>query len=471
MVRLARAMGTATPRRRMPRQQYPHLVEVEYGRMLRGVVAAARDAVAPLLAQLPHLTRIEAVAMIEGARRRVAAMVPRLVPTVARFATRTVDHQAAQLDAQCRAVLGIGIDMLGIAKHTAVPASVHMDAADPDILAVGWTRVTWRMDARVRAQTVDERVQGFITENVALIKSLGDTPLEEIEALVTRAFAAGARHETLASDIVARFGVAEDRAKLIARDQIGKLNGRISSDRHQRMGLRRFIWRDVGDSRVRPAHRKLAAGNAVYEYANPPSEGLPGEPIQCRCHDEPIFDDVLDELDRLEAAPSPLVAPTLPRPSRGRATFTAPNTVLVPGFDTSKHAEGGSLFDGVPKVHKGIPARSNLSTTTYRKNAYEFRPSELLGEKLRGITSGDDMTTDPRTMGIVRAWKAGENVPVIEIDVDKKGYYFVADGNHRLLAAALDGDRPVLARFRPVAHSVAGMDPIGHDLTQALGKP
>lgn len=398
MVRLARAMGTATPRRRMPRQQYPHLIEVEYGRALRSVVAAARDAVAPLLAQLPYLTASEAIAMIEEARRRVAAMVPHLTQTVARFATRTVDHQATQLDAQVRAVLGIGIDMLGIARHTAVPASVHMDA-------------------RTRPQAVDERVQGFITENVALIKSLGDTPLEEIEQMIARAFAAGARHETLASELIARFGVAEDRAKLIARDQIGKLNGRISADRHQRMGLTRFRWRDVGDNRVRPEHRKLAAGNAVYEYANPPSEGLPGEPILCRCHDEPIFDDVLAELDRLEAAPSPLVAPTLPPARRRAAPVELPAGYYAPGA----------------KVVSGFPAPGNE-----KNRVYVFDPADIR-HRLLSLPGGVQRTRIERV-----AQAKGQNFAPINLSQLPDGRLIVEEGRHRLIQA-LESGRPVAA--------------------------
>jgi uncharacterized protein with gpF-like domain len=36
-----------------------------------------------------------------------------------------------------------------------------------------------------------------------------------------------------------------------------------------------------------------------FPYASPPPEGLPGEPILCRCYAEPVFDDLLAELDDL----------------------------------------------------------------------------------------------------------------------------------------------------------------------------
>lgn len=293
IVRVARAAKQATPRHRMPRQQYPHLLEMEYRKYLHAQLNLLRGVVGDLMHTLQTAPIEDATAALERARARWTAGVQRSTETLARTAIHVIDHQAKELDRQTRAVLGVPAAMLGVQMHVTMPRALRIDAD------IGATR------------ELDGRVTGWIHENVSLIKSLGDTPLAEIEQVVARAYARGDRNTTLASEIVKRFGVAEDRAKVIARDQIGKLNGRVSADRHQRMGLTRFIWRDVGDRRVRPEHRHLSG--TTWAYASPPSEGLPGEPIQCRCHDEPIFDDVLAELDRLEAAGAPLMqAPTFP---------------------------------------------------------------------------------------------------------------------------------------------------------------
>lgn len=152
----------------------------------------------------------------------------------------------------------------------------------------------------------------------------------------------------------------------------------------------------------------------------------------------------------------------------GLETEAATTPIVPAGFDVRAHAEGGPIFNGEPTIHAGVPRFSDLDPATYRDRGYVLRPSELQGPNLRGISSGEDMLTDARTAGARDAWRAGKSAPALEIDVDPTGHYFVADGNHRLLAAAAEGDRPILARFRPVEAEVGNMDHIGEDLGRAL---
>ncbi len=70
------------------------------------------------------------------------------------------------------------------------------------------------------------------------------------------------------------FGIATRHARLIARDQIGKLNGQVTAARHQELGVKSFIWRTAGDDRVRPEHEELEGESFTYD--DPASEGLLG---------------------------------------------------------------------------------------------------------------------------------------------------------------------------------------------------
>ena len=89
------------------------------------------------------------------------------------------------------------------------------------------------------------------------------------------------------------FGTLEGRTKVIAQNQISTLHAQVQSARARAVGVTEFTWRTQGDSRVRPAHRSLEG--TKHSYAEPPSEGLPGTPINCRCWAESVIPDELIE--------------------------------------------------------------------------------------------------------------------------------------------------------------------------------
>lgn len=140
---------------------------------------------------------------------------------------------------------------------------------------------------------LEPQFESFAVENVRLISSVEDDLLDQIQGLVTRAFQTGSSIKDLSSDIRDRFDVANSRADLIARDQIGKLNGQLSEIRQNNLGVRRFVWRTALDERVRPEHA-LREGE-VYDWDDPPDGEIPGYPINCRCIAEPVIEDLLDD--------------------------------------------------------------------------------------------------------------------------------------------------------------------------------
>ncbi len=135
----------------------------------------------------------------------------------------------------------------------------------------------------------------FVESNVGLIKSISTTYFGQVRDIVESAAITGRRPESLAADIEERFGVSESKARLIARDQTGKLNGQLTSARQQRLGIRSFVWRTSGDERVRESHE--AKEGLTYEWQDPPADtGMPGEDYQCRCTAEPNLEDVAEEV-------------------------------------------------------------------------------------------------------------------------------------------------------------------------------
>ncbi len=273
-VRFARAVGLASrPRKRLPRQITPRPIEREYARRLLQFVAATREALAPLLEQLPGLMQSAARErfdagegkrirdLIEQARARMSNTVQQadLDRLAEEFARRTATYQRVQILKQTRAALGVDVFL-----------------ADRGLATL---------------------VDGFVSENVALIKSLPEQIIAGVEGTITRGVTSGKLHRDIAKDLEDRFGFGEDRAKLIARDQVGKFYGQVNATRQKELGIDQFIWRTSNDERVRDEHAVLEGEVFSFADGGHPEEGLPGEAINCRCFAEPVFDDLLAGLE------------------------------------------------------------------------------------------------------------------------------------------------------------------------------
>lgn len=115
----------------------------------------------------------------------------------------------------------------------------------------------------------------FVQENMALI---ADLPRQ---TLLQAADVQGRTYGEVRDLLLERWDVGQSRALLIATDQILKLNSKVTAHRAQAAGITKFRWNSSGDERVRPEHKAL--NGQVFELANPPAEGLPGQPVRCRC--------------------------------------------------------------------------------------------------------------------------------------------------------------------------------------------
>jgi len=159
-------------------------------------------------------------------------------------------------------------------------------------------------------------ISAFVTENVSLIKKLQDQTTEDIREIITRGVKQGKRHETIAQEILngtdlqkGVFRKTKTRAKLIARDQVNKLNGQLQQLRQTDIGITRYIWQTSRDERVRSSHRAMDTRSCVWHnssvYIGSDNkhhsrsgiggvESHPGQPIQCRCNASPDFSSIKD---------------------------------------------------------------------------------------------------------------------------------------------------------------------------------
>jgi SPP1 gp7 family putative phage head morphogenesis protein len=140
----------------------------------------------------------------------------------------------------------------------------------------------------------------YLANNAKLIGSMSGDYVNKVMSSVRRHTQAGHRpvvfEALIRKDLKKQFKTVKNKARLIARDQVNKLNGNLTQMRQTGLGIDRYTWRTSRDERVRPSHR-VKEGN-VYSWDDPPSDtGHPGNDPLCRCSAEPY----------LEEAPPPKV--------------------------------------------------------------------------------------------------------------------------------------------------------------------
>ena len=137
----------------------------------------------------------------------------------------------------------------------------------------------------------------FATQNANLIKDILPDSMTKIERITMQGLQAGTRYKEMAQEILnvvnPRDGINRTRAEFIARDQTNKLNGQLNFLRQSELGVRKYIWRTVGDDRTRDSH--AAHNGQEFRWDSPPADtGHPGEDYNCRCWAEPVFTDLIE---------------------------------------------------------------------------------------------------------------------------------------------------------------------------------
>lgn len=116
------------------------------------------------------------------------------------------------------------------------------------------------MSRLVTTEGMQSYLEMAVAENVALIKSLSSDYFSKIEQAILSGMRAGESTTVIARNIQEQTGSAYKRAKLIARDQMSKVNSDVVRRRQQQAGIARFRWSASKDERV--------SGNPAGKYPN-----------------------------------------------------------------------------------------------------------------------------------------------------------------------------------------------------------
>ncbi len=297
------SMGAKLSARPIPAQLEARAIMLDYQRALEDVIARAVAAFAiVVLRALPDLVRTSDA---EQARRVVADAYARMTSAlqasnvdqlIARYAVRASKFGREQLTRQVKAALGVPIEM----PDGAAPKLLRNFVAEN--LAVVYDvaeKLSGDVEKLLTRKLSVVRVDA-IKDNIRLIKSLPPgVDKTELGNAIERAVAGGESSSKLARELVDKFDLPLNKAKTIARDQIGKLNGQLNAARQQELGITKFRWRTREDNKVRPKHKER--NRKVYGYEAPPAGNLPGEEPNCRCWPEPVFEDLLGDITPKQA--------------------------------------------------------------------------------------------------------------------------------------------------------------------------
>lgn len=147
---------------------------------------------------------------------------------------------------------------------------------------------------------VRELLSATVSENVDLIKTIGEEYLGKVNQLVLRHTAMGLDITGLQKKLERFNGISKKRAKIIAYDQTQKISNTLSRARFQNAGLTKYIWRHTGGAKEpRPLHVKY--DGQVFKYdrpvlvqkaegKKPAVYGYPGTLINCSCRQQPVIE-------------------------------------------------------------------------------------------------------------------------------------------------------------------------------------
>ena len=173
------------------------------------------------------------------------------------------------------------------------------------------TREFARQNITVFPVGTEDIINNSIQNSLGKIQDLQRSTIGQIRNEVSRGLVQGQRWETIAKRISRSmtskeakgqtptpFKKASNRAKFIARNEVGTALGTINKERQLASNVRLYIWQTAEDERVRPTHRALdqeifswegtvEVEGTEYEMAVDStfssSGTIPGEPWNCRC--------------------------------------------------------------------------------------------------------------------------------------------------------------------------------------------
>ena len=258
---------------------YVHLVKQELPPLLRALRAEVSSKTPQALAELPSPERMDAADAAKAVQALFDAILGKLEKT---FPDTLLRRWARAMAARTNKVA---------AKNQAA----HLRRATAKLKDP--VEITGILTAERKLAPYFQQV---VDANVALIRSIPEAKVPAFKNALSTAITQDLPVSEIAKMVRKHFAATDQQARLIARDQVGKLNGALDEFHQRQIGVKKYTWRTMHDGVVRKDHQKLEGTR--HSWDKPPivdkKSGRRAHPkgdFQCRCYAEAVLDDLLDE--------------------------------------------------------------------------------------------------------------------------------------------------------------------------------
>lgn len=263
------------------RPKYPKNFERDYYRVLRAVVRRLKSATNNNIPMLAYSLRQDDDSTVTDAF--VQAILVELLKSM------TIEDAISELELILAGVSSV-VDANVI---SAFAEAVSVDVFLNDSALLDTVKAEWKAQ------------QG------RLVDSIVNTYIEKLQIIVSNAVQRGTAMSEVKEEIKVLLNTTDKRAKFIARNEVGNLNGIITMRRQVDCGISVYQWSSSHDERVRPSHAEM---DGKYFYWNsdkvgeingikvyPAPKYHPCMDYNCRCVALPVID--LEQWNMTTAVP------------------------------------------------------------------------------------------------------------------------------------------------------------------------
>lgn len=263
------------------RPKYPKNFERDYYRVLRAVVRRLRSATNNNIPMLAYSLRQDDDSTVTDAF--VQAILAELLKSM------TVEEAISELELILAGVSSV-VDANVI---SAFAEAVSVDVFLNDSALLDTVKAEWK------------------AQQSRLVDSIVNTYIEKLQIIVSNAVQRGTAMSEVKEEIKVLLNTTDKRAKFIARNEVGNLNGIITMRRQVDCGISVYQWSSSHDERVRPSHAEM---DGKYFYWNsdkvgeingikvyPAPKYHPCMDYNCRCVALPVID--LEQWNMTTAVP------------------------------------------------------------------------------------------------------------------------------------------------------------------------